>query len=119
ERGISGVNGKESGDCGGVAASVGASLFNRLEEVAATIWDGVARYRALLSATEDVLGVQMSGSGTAFFAIYPSEAAANEAAEALRRKCVDGETIAVARTLRTTFRFQTLGFPLEGKRERK
>ena len=101
------ANGAESASRDGVAA-VGASLFNRLEEVAATIWDGVGRYRALLSATENVLGVQMSGSGTAFFAIYPNEAAANGAAEALRRECGDGETVAVARTLATTFRFQTL-----------
>ena len=93
---------------GAVAAAVGGALFNRLEEVAATIWDGVERYRAPLAATRDVLGVQMSGSGTAFFAIYPSEAAANDAAEALRLQCVDGETVAVARTLATTFRFQKL-----------
>lgn len=90
------------------AKAVGSALFNRLEEVAATIWDGVERYRASLAATRDVLGVQMSGSGTAFFAIYPSEAAANDAAEALRLQCVDGETVAVARTLTTTFRFETL-----------
>jgi 4-diphosphocytidyl-2C-methyl-D-erythritol kinase len=93
---------------GAVAAAVGGALFNRLEEVAATIWDGVARYRALLAATSDVLGVQMSGSGTAFFAIYPNEAAANDAAEALRLQCVDGETVAVARTLAQTFRLETL-----------
>ena len=102
------ASGEKTAICGDVAAAVGASLFNRLEEVASTIWDGVARYRALLSATRDVLGVQMSGSGTAFFAIYPNEAAANVAAEALRRECGDGETVAVARTLATTFRFQTL-----------
>lgn len=93
---------------GAVAAAVGGALFNRLEEVAATIWDGVARYRAALAATRDVCGVQMSGSGTAFFAIYPSEAAASDAAEALRLQCVDGETVAVARTLAQTFRFETL-----------
>ena len=101
-------NGEESANGGEVAAAVGGALFNRLEEVAATIWDGVARYRALLSATRDVLGVQMSGSGTAFFAIYPNEAAARLAAEALRLQCVDGETVAVARTLAQTFRFETL-----------
>lgn len=105
--GIIGGNGETSAD-GAVAASVGGALFNRLEEVASTIWDGVARYRALLAATRDVCGVQMSGSGTAFFAIYPSEAAANDAAETLRLQCVDGETVAVARTLTKTFRFQTL-----------
>ena len=98
----------ESANGGDVAAAVGGALFNRLEEVASTIWDGVARYRAALAATRDVLGVQMSGSGTAFFAIYPNEAAANDAAEALRQKCVDGETVAVARTLAQTFRFETL-----------
>ncbi len=108
ENGISETNGEESGACGGVAAAVGSALFNRLEEVAATIWDGVARYRALLAATKDVLGVQMSGSGTAFFAIYPNEAAASVAAETLRLQCVDGETVAVARTLAQTFRFETL-----------
>ncbi len=104
------VNGEneEASANGAVAAAVGGALFNRLEEVAATIWCGVERYRALLAATRDVLGVQMSGSGTAFFAIYPSEAAANEAAKALRLQCVDGETVAVARTLTKTFRFQTL-----------
>ncbi len=107
ENGAVGIIG-ENGANGAVAAAVGGALFNRLEEVAATIWDGVARYRAPLAATRDVLGVQMSGSGTAFFAIYPSEAAANDAAEALRLKCVDGETVAVARTLARTFRFQTL-----------
>ena len=93
---------------GAVTAAVGGALFNRLEEVASTIWDGVARYRALLAATRDVCGVQMSGSGTAFFAIYPNEAAASDAAEALRLQCVDGETVAVARTLAQTFRFETL-----------
>lgn len=102
------ANGANEAVGGNAAKAVGSALFNRLEEVAATIWGGVGRYRALLAATRDVLGVQMSGSGTAFFAIYPSEAAANEAAEASRRKCVDGETVAVARTLATTFRFQTL-----------
>lgn len=97
----------EAAETRAVAAAVGGALFNRLEEVAATIWDGVARYRASLAATRDVLGVQMSGSGTAFFAIYPSEAAANDAAEALRLQCVDGETVAVARTLAQTFRLET------------
>lgn len=99
---------RETSANGAVAASVGGALFNRLEEVASTIWDGVARYRALLTATRDVLGVQMSGSGTAFFALYPSEAAANDAAKALRLQCVDGETVAVARTLAQTFRLETL-----------
>lgn len=111
--GGNGVNGGNEGNGGtsvnsAVAAAVGGALFNRLEEVAATIWDGVERYRAPLTATRDVLGVQMSGSGTAFFAIYPNEAAANDAAEALRLKCVDGETVAVARTLAQTFRLETL-----------
>ena len=110
--GTSSANGKTT-ETRAVAAAVGGALFNRLEEVAATIWDGVARYRALLAATRDVLGVQMSGSGTAFFAIYPSEAAANDAAEALRRQCVDGETVAVARTLAQTFRFETLELAAE------
>lgn len=105
ENGVSGADEAIEADA---AKAVGSALFNRLEEVAATIWDGVERYRALLAATRDVLGVQMSGSGTAFFAIYPNEAAANEAAEALRRRCVDGETVAVARTLAKTFRFETL-----------
>ncbi len=99
---------RETTETRAVAAAVGGALFNRLEEVAATIWDGVARYRAALAATRDVCGVQMSGSGTAFFAIYPSEAAASDAAEALRLQCVDGETVAVARTLAQTFRFETL-----------
>ena len=110
ENGASEVIGanKETSAKDAVAAAVGGALFNRLEEVASTIWDGVARYRAALAATRDVLGVQMSGSGTAFFAIYPNETAANEAAETLRRKCVDGETVAVAHTLAQTFRFQTL-----------
>ena len=98
----------EAAETRAVAAAVGGALFNRLEEVAATIWDGVARYRASLAATRDVLGVQMSGSGTAFFAIYPSEAAANDAVKALRLQCVDGETVAVARTLAQTFRLETL-----------
>ena len=102
-----GENGETSANGAG-AAAVGGALFNRLEEVASTIWDGVARYRALLAATRGVCGVQMSGSGTAFFAIYPNEAAASDAAEALRLQCVDGETVAVARTLTKTFRFQTL-----------
>ncbi len=102
-----GENGETSANGAG-AAAVGGALFNRLEEVAATIWDGVARYRALLAATRDVCGVQMSGSGTAFFAIYPNEAAASDAAEALRLQCVGGETVAVARTLAQTFRFETL-----------
>ncbi len=110
--GTSPANG-ETTETRAVAAAVGGALFNRLEEVAATIWDGVARYRALLAATRDVCGVQMSGSGTAFFAIYPSEAAANDAAEALRRQCVDGETVAVARTLAQTFRFETLELAAE------
>ena len=104
-------NGEESANGGEVAAAVGGALFNRLEEVASTIWDGVARYRALLAATRDVCGVQMSGSGTAFFAIYPNEAAASDAAEALRLQCGDGETVAVARTLAQTFRFQKLDAP--------
>ncbi|MBR2004342.1 MAG: 4-(cytidine 5'-diphospho)-2-C-methyl-D-erythritol kinase [Thermoguttaceae bacterium] len=110
ENGASGIIGanEETSANGAVAAAVGGALFNRLEEVASTIWDGVARYRTLLAATRDVLGVQMSGSGTAFFAIYPNEASANDAAEALRLQCVDGETVAVARTLAQTFRLETL-----------
>lgn len=108
EDGVNGANGASEAVGANAAKAVGSALFNRLEEVAATIWDGVERYRASLAATRDVLGVQMSGSGTAFFAIYPSEAAANDAAEALRLQCVDGETVAVARTLTTTFRFETL-----------
>ncbi len=101
-----GRNGENSGFS--TASAVGGALFNRLETVASTIWGGVRRYRTVLSATENVLGVQMSGSGTAFFAIYPNETAARAAAEALRTVCVDGETIAVARTLPRTFRAETL-----------
>ncbi len=81
------------------AAVVASTLANRLEDVAATIWPGVEKYRALLSATTDVLGVQMSGSGTAFFALYPSESAARRAADELRANATDGETVFVAKTI--------------------
>ncbi len=111
ENGEEKANGKNGAKA---AKAIGGALFNRLEEVAATIWDGVARRRAALAATRDVLGVQMSGSGTAFFAIYPNETAARTAAETLRAGRSDGETVAVARTLATTFRFQ----PLDAENEK-
>lgn len=86
--------------------SIAAGISNRLEEPASALWDGFESRRTLLRET-GALAVQMSGSGTAFFAIYRSEREASEAGLFLSRfvegsngKNFLGDRIYVARTLR-------------------
>ncbi|MBR0225990.1 MAG: 4-(cytidine 5'-diphospho)-2-C-methyl-D-erythritol kinase [Thermoguttaceae bacterium] len=64
-------------------AFVSGLLFNRLEEAAALLWDGVGRWKSVLSSVPETLAVQMTGSGSAFFALYPNETTAKSAAEAI------------------------------------
>ncbi len=84
---------------GGARAAeiVAERLFNRLEQPASELWRGFRRRRELLLST-GALGVQMSGSGSAFFAVYPDETSANEAAEELRES-IEGDRVYVVKTL--------------------
>ena len=76
-------------------------IFNRLEECASLLWDGVERWKSTLKAFSETFAAQMSGSGTAFFALCSSEDSANRVASAVRAESpVDSiEDIFVARTL--------------------
>ncbi|MBP5621701.1 MAG: 4-(cytidine 5'-diphospho)-2-C-methyl-D-erythritol kinase [Thermoguttaceae bacterium] len=79
------------------AKIVAERLFNRLEQPASELWSGLEPRRELLLAT-GALGVQMSGSGTAIFAIYSDEISANRAALVLNEQSF-GDRVYVVRTL--------------------
>ena len=79
------------------AKIVAGRLFNRLEQPASELWDGLEQRRELLLST-GALGVQMSGSGTALFAIYPDEASANRAARLLSESA-NGDRVYTAKTI--------------------
>jgi len=100
------------------ARDVAQVLANRLEDPAALLWDGLAKRRMLFDSTADVLASQMTGSGTACFAIYPTLDAANRAARALRRVVAEsakeqggedfvGEKIYVVSTSTSNVSFKT------------
>jgi len=72
------------------ARQVARVLANRLEDPAALLWNGLAKRRALLDSTPDVLASQMTGSGTACFALYPTFDAAKRAAKEIRRVVAEG-----------------------------
>ena len=73
------------------ASQIAKVLANRLEDSAALLWNGLAKRRALLDLTSDVLASQMTGSGTACFALYPTLDAAERAAEEIRRVVAQGK----------------------------
>lgn len=87
------------------AFEIASRLSNRLEEPASALWQGFGIRRKLLAST-GALAVQMSGSGTAFFAVFCSEQEARDAAGVLS-SIIDsgsdpeliGERVFVARTL--------------------
>ena len=68
------------------------------------MWSGFERRRELLRST-GALGVQISGSGSALFAIYPDERSAKRAAEEARRAIEEpasdlrGDRVYAVRTL--------------------
>ncbi len=72
------------------ASQIAQVLANRLEDSAALLWNGLVERRALLDSTSDVLASQMTGSGTACFALYPTLDAAERAAEEIRRVVAQG-----------------------------
>lgn len=80
---------------------MGEQIFNRLEECASLLWDGVERWKSTLAAFPETFAVQMSGSGTAFFALCSNEDSANRVASAVRAESPIGsvEDVFVARTL--------------------
>ncbi|MDD3590225.1 MAG: 4-(cytidine 5'-diphospho)-2-C-methyl-D-erythritol kinase [Thermoguttaceae bacterium] len=82
------------------AKIIAENLFNRLEQPAADLWNGFERRRKLLLST-GALGVQMSGSGTAFFAVYPDELSAIRASRLLPKSpgSVAGDLVYVVKTL--------------------
>ncbi len=87
-----------------IAQTVARKIANRLEEPADAMWSGFERRRELLRST-GALGVQISGSGSALFAIYPDERSAKRAAEEARRAIEDpasdlrGDRVYAVRTL--------------------
>ena len=87
------------------AEFMAGQIFNRLEEAASLLWDGVQRWKSTLSSFPETLAAQMSGSGTAFFALCSSEGNARHVADAIRDLVVhdpDGrfvEDVFVVRTL--------------------
>jgi 4-diphosphocytidyl-2-C-methyl-D-erythritol kinase len=66
------------------ATFISKLLFNRLEDVAAEFWKGVAFWKSTLSALPGVLAAQMTGSGSAFFALCPDESTARQVASSAR-----------------------------------
>lgn len=84
---------------------VSGAIFNRLEEPAAKLWNGLELRRALFAKTAP-LAVQMSGSGSAVFAVYRNETEAFEAAKILRKEiesrrsdAFTGDRVYVVKTL--------------------
>jgi 4-diphosphocytidyl-2-C-methyl-D-erythritol kinase len=75
---------------GGDPEAVGRALFNRLEEPAFALSPAVERVRDRLGRL-GVCGVQMSGSGSAVFAVCRSRKEAVAAAEAFRKARPPGE----------------------------
>jgi 4-diphosphocytidyl-2-C-methyl-D-erythritol kinase len=65
------------------AAAVGRHLFNRLEQVAETLWPEIREIRRAF-ALQDCLGFQMSGSGTSFYGICRHMRHARRVARRLR-----------------------------------
>lgn len=72
----------------GDAAALGKALFNRLEEPAWALCPKLDEIRSLVvelsAASCPILGHQMSGSGSAYFVLCPSAAAAQKTAAAIR-----------------------------------
>lgn len=102
EKALRTIRASRGGDVVGATARV---AFNRLEESAAVLWDGLARWKKALSSIPSTLAAQMTGSGSALFAIYPDEACARRAADEIRRiseqddsGCFQIEDAFVART---------------------
>ena len=73
------------GDC--FAEFMSRLIFNRLEEPASFLWDGVERWKSTLNAFPETLVAQMSGSGTAFFALCSNEENAKRVANSVRDLC--------------------------------
>ena len=69
-----------------VARVLARGISNRLEEAVASIWRDARRWRDMLASTPNALVAQMTGSGSAFFAIYPDEESATLGAECLRER---------------------------------
>ncbi len=69
-----------------VARVLASEISNRLEIAVSSIWSGARRWRDFLMATPNALCAQMTGSGSAFFAIYPDEESATQAADLLRER---------------------------------
>ncbi len=76
-------------------------VFNRLEEAASLLWDGVDSWKSTLGAIPETLVAQMSGSGTAFFALCSCEETAKRVATAVRASGLwnSVEDVFVVRTL--------------------
>jgi len=64
---------------------IGCCLFNRLEQPAVQLWKELGGYKSLLRPLPGVLGVQMSGSGTAVFALCRTVEAAQNVFDSLTR----------------------------------
>lgn len=85
-------------------AKVAALMVNRLEEPASRLWSGWSARRDALMAT-GALAARMTGSGSAFFAVYPCKEAARQAAERLQAEVVNvngplgGDRVFVVQTL--------------------
>ncbi len=103
---LSAIGGYKGDD---VASLVAGLISNRLEESASSLWDGVARWKSVLESTEGALAAQMTGSGTAFFALYPNESAAIGARSSIcalvnqdSSELLQIEDVFVAKTLTTS-----------------
>jgi 4-diphosphocytidyl-2-C-methyl-D-erythritol kinase len=71
----------------GAAPAIGRALFNRLEEAAWPLCPALPAIRRLVDqfdAAQPILGHQMSGSGSAYFALCPNLAEAHALAAAVR-----------------------------------
>lgn len=89
---------RECLEASAAAEIIARGLSNRLEDPAEELWNGLKLRRALFANTDPKpLAVQMSGSGTAVFAIYKCEGEAREAALRLQAECAD--RVYVAKTL--------------------
>ncbi len=86
---------------------VAEASFNRLEEPVATLWEDATFWSSFLRAAPDSLNARMTGSGAAFYSIFPNEELAKNAADAIRERCVRDdleravEGVYYAKTLRT------------------
>lgn len=76
-------------------------IWNRLEEPVAALWDKFPEWKSSLGQSSGALGVQMSGSGSAFFVLTCDEESARKVAQevSLQSNWLEIDAVYVVKTL--------------------